>query len=102
MRIIFSLSTVPEKETNICEKFISINILSDCNIYDISYNMYVLFYYLIAYFVVCQVFSVGVLLSVGVCCMIMSMIFLRATGQQKWTYWILSTILCLLMTISSK
>jgi len=54
-----------------------------------------------AYFVVCQVFSVGVLLSVGVCCMIMSMIFLRATGQQKWTYWILSTILCLLMTISS-
>ena len=58
--------------------------------------------YFPGFFVVCQVFSVGVLLSIGVTVMIMAMIFLRAAGQQNWSYWVLSTVLALLMSISSK
>ena len=84
-----------------CRRFISLTYAHSTKCI-LIYNRTLNQCYFPGFFVVCQVFSVGVLLSIGVTVMIMAMIFLRAAGQQNWSYWVLSTVLALLMSISSK
>jgi len=48
----------------------------------------------------CQVFSVVVLICLLTATLMMSSVFLRCSGEKNWTYWILSIVMCGVMTIA--
>ncbi|XP_067950174.1 uncharacterized protein [Watersipora subatra] len=53
------------------------------------------------FFVMCQIFSVVALLAMVGTTMLMSGVFTRCTGEENWTYWVLSITMSGLMSITS-